>query len=165
MRDRARHRTPDEGPWHQEVHAFGLNYRIPDLLCALGSNQLRRLPAFVQRRAQLVDRYHHLLRDVPGLSLPGQRPHVDPAWHLFPVRVLDGQRRRVFEALRAAGIGVQVNYIPAYWHPVYENLGYRRGMCPRAEHFYAEELSLPLFPDLSHSEQDDVVEHLTAALS
>jgi UDP-4-amino-4,6-dideoxy-N-acetyl-beta-L-altrosamine transaminase len=164
VRDRGRQRHPDEGAWHQEVHAFGLNYRIPDLLCALGSNQLRRLPGFVARRAELVARYARLLADVPGLRLPVQRSHVEPAWHLFPVRVLEGRRREVFDALRAAGIGVQVNYIPAYWHPVYEDLGYRRGMCPRAEQFYAEELSLPLFPSLTDAQQDRVVEALTAVL-
>ncbi len=67
--------------------------------------------------------------------------------HLYPVRILDGRRREVFDRMRAAGIGVQVNYIPVYWHPVFEDLGYRRGMCPVAESFYAEELSLPLFAD------------------
>jgi dTDP-4-amino-4,6-dideoxygalactose transaminase len=66
----------------------------------------------------------------------------------------------VYDRLRAAGIGVQVNYIPVYWHPVFEDLGYRRGMCPNAESFYAEELSLPLFADLTDSDQDRVVETL-----
>jgi dTDP-4-amino-4,6-dideoxygalactose transaminase len=164
VRDRARQRYPEEGGWHQEVHAFGLNYRLPDLLCALGSNQLTRLAGFTRRRADLTARYHQLLRDVPGLRLPVQRDHVEPAWHLFPVRVLDGRRREVFDGMRAAGIGVQVNYIPAYWHPVYEDLGYRRGMCPRAEAFYEQEISLPLFPDLTEDQQDIVVEQLVAVL-
>lgn len=164
VRDLAHQRYPDEGPWHQEVHEFGVNYRLPDLLCALGSSQLKRLPAFTARRQELTLRYHDLLRDLPGLRLPTQRPNVDPAWHLFPLRVLDGRRREVFQKMRASGIGVQVNYLPAYWHPVYEDLGYRRGMCPRAENFYAEQISLPLFPDLLESEQDRVAEQLAAAL-
>jgi dTDP-4-amino-4,6-dideoxygalactose transaminase len=164
VRDRGRQRYPDEGGWHQEVHAFGLNYRLPDLLCALGSNQLTRLAGFTRRRAELTSRYHQLLRDVSGLRLPVQREHVEPAWHLFPVRVLAGRRREVFDRMRAAGIGVQVNYIPAYWHPVYEDLGYRRGMCPRAEAFYEQELSLPLFPELTEAQQDLAVEQLAIAL-
>ncbi|HEU4424188.1 MAG TPA: aminotransferase class V-fold PLP-dependent enzyme [Pilimelia sp.] len=165
VRDRAAQRYPDEGGWHQEVHEYGLNYRLPDLLCALGRSQLRRLPAFKARRAELVRRYHALLADVPGLRLPVQRSWVDPVWHLYAVRVLDGRRREVYERMRAAGVGVQVNYIPVYWHPVFEDLGYQRGMCPNAEAFYAEELSLPLFPDLTDADQDRVVEALRAILT
>lgn len=164
VRERDALRHPDEGGWHQEVHAFGLNYRLPDVLCALGRSQLRRLGAFKARRAALTARYHEALAGVPGLRLPVQRAWVDPAWHLYPVRVLDGRRREVYDRLRAAGIGVQVNYLPVYWHPVFEDLGYRRGMCPNAERFYAEELSLPLFPDLSDDDQDRVVGELVAAL-
>jgi dTDP-4-amino-4,6-dideoxygalactose transaminase len=84
--------------------------------------------------------------------------------HLYPVRVLDGRRREVYDRLRAAGILVQVNYIPVYWHPMFEDLGYRRGMCPVAEAFYAEELSLPLFYDLTDADQDRVVEALHTIL-
>jgi dTDP-4-amino-4,6-dideoxygalactose transaminase len=86
---------------------------------------------------------------------------VDPAWHLYPVRVLAGRRREVFEGMRAAGIGVQVNYIPVYWHPVFTRQGYGRGLCPNAERFYAEELSLPLFPDLTDADVDRVIETIT----
>lgn len=160
VRDRSRMRFPDEGGWHQEVHEFGLNYRLPDVLCALGISQLKRLDAFKARRAALSARYDDLLADVPGLRLPTRRAWVDPMRHLYPVRILGGRRREVFERLRTAGIGVQVNYIPAYWHPVFEDLGYRRGMCPVAEAFYAEQLSLPLFVDLTDAEQDRVVEAL-----
>jgi dTDP-4-amino-4,6-dideoxygalactose transaminase len=157
VRERDRLRHPEEGSWHQEVHEFGLNYRLPDVLCALGRSQLRRLGVFKARRSQLVARYHELLADVPGLALPVQRAWTDPAWHLFPVRVRDGRRREVYDRMRAAGIGVQVNYLPVYWHPAFEELGYRRGMCPRAERFYAQELSLPLFPTLSDDDQDRVI--------
>jgi dTDP-4-amino-4,6-dideoxygalactose transaminase len=164
VRDPDRLRHPDEGGWHQEVHEFGLNYRLPDVLCALGSAQLRRLAAFKARRARLTARYDELLADVPGLRLPARRSDVDPVRHLYPVRVLDGRRREVYDRMREAGIGVQVNYIPVYWHPVFEDMGYRRGMCPVAESFYAEELSLPLFYDLSDSDQDRVVEALRGIL-
>jgi perosamine synthetase len=160
VRDRRAQRYPEEGGWHQEVHEFGLNYRLPDVLCALGRSQLRRLATFKARRQALFDRYRRLLAGVPGLALPARRAWVDPVWHLFPVRVLDGRRREAYDRLRAAGIGVQVNYLPVYWHPVFEDLGYRRGECPRAEAFYAEELSLPLYPDLTEADQDRVVEEL-----
>ncbi|MFI6798878.1 DegT/DnrJ/EryC1/StrS family aminotransferase [Streptosporangium canum] len=164
VRDPQEQREPDEGDWHQEVHAFGLNYRLPDVLCALGISQVRRLGEFKARRARLVARYNEALSGLAGLRLPARRPHVDPAWHLYAVGVLDGRRREVYERMRQAGIGVQVNYLPAYRHPVFADMGYRRGMCPVAEEFYARQLSLPLFPDLTDSDQDRVIEALHAIL-
>ena len=98
------------------------------------------------------------------MRTPPQRPGADPVWHLYPVRILDGRRREVFERMRAAGIGVQVNYLPVYWHPVYADLGYRRGMCPNAEAFYEQELSLPMFPALTDDQVDLVVDTLTTIL-
>jgi dTDP-4-amino-4,6-dideoxygalactose transaminase len=164
VRDRAAQRYPDEGGWHQEVHEFGLNYRLPDVLCALGRSQLRRLGDFLTRREKLVARYDAALAEVPGVRPPGRRPEARPAWHLYPIRVRDGRRREVYDRMRAAGIGVQVNYVPTYWHPVFEDLGYRRGLCPNAEAFYAEQLSLPLFPGLTSADQDRVVDALRAIL-
>jgi dTDP-4-amino-4,6-dideoxygalactose transaminase len=160
VRDRARQRFPDEGGWHQEVHAFGLNYRLPDVLCALGSSQLSRLPAFVARRAELHARYDAGLSDVDGVLTPVTLPGAEPAWHLYALRVLDGRRRELYEHLRERGIGVQVNYVPVYWHPVFADLGYRRGLCPGAETFYAQELSLPLWPDLHDDDVDRVIEEI-----
>jgi len=160
VRDRALQRTPDEGPWHQEVHAFGLNYRLPDVLCALGSAQLHRLPEFVRRRAAISARYDAALAGISGVRTPARRADTEPAWHLYPLRVRDGRRRALFDHLRAAGIGVQVNYVPAYWHPVFEDLGYKRGMCPNAEAYYAEEISLPLFADLTDDQVDRVVDEI-----
>lgn len=165
VRDRERMRYPDEGPWHQEVHEWGLNYRLPDVLAALGLSQLRRLETFKQRRAEVFARYHEGLADVDGIRLPTVREHVDPIWHLYPLRVLGGRRREVFDALRAAGVGVQVNYMPVYWHPVFEDLGYRRGMCPNAEAFYAEEISLPMHAELTDSDIDHVIDAVRTAVA
>lgn len=164
VRDPSRFHLRDQGPWHQEVHAFGLNYRLTDVGCALGLSQLRRLPAFSRRRGEIKARYDAALGDVAGVRTPPQRPAAAPAWHLYPLRVLEGRRREVFERMRAAGIGVQVNYLPVYWHPVYAGMGYQRGMCPNAEAFYEQELSLPMFPDLTDRQVDQVVETLTTVL-
>ena len=164
VRDRAEQRYPDEGAWHQEVHSIGLNYRLPDVLCALGNSQLTRLGEFKTRRTAVFDRYIAGLSDVPGLVLPTKRDYVDPMWHLFPVRVQDGQRHRVFDYLRENGVLVQVNYIPVYWHPVFEDLGYLRGMCPVAERYYQEEISLPMYADLVASDQDKVIDLIRKAL-
>ena len=157
VRDRESLRWPDEGPWHQEVHAFGLNYRLPDVLAALGSSQLRRLPAFKARRAAVKARYDAGLGDLPELRLPVQRAGADPMWHLYPLRVLDGRRRALFKHLRGREIGVQVNYIPVYWNPVYADLGYRRGQCPVAEAYYEQEISLPLWAGLTDDDVDRVI--------
>lgn len=164
VRDRDRMRYPDEGPWHQEVHEVGLNYRLPDVLCALGLSQLKRLNAFKERRAHLFARYQEALSGVDGVQVPTVRDNVDPIWHLYPLRIKDGRRREVFDTMRENGIGVQVNYMPVYWHPMFEDLGYKRGMCPHAEAFYAEELSLPMFADLTDDQQDRTIEVLVGAL-
>ncbi|MFI9449463.1 DegT/DnrJ/EryC1/StrS family aminotransferase [Amycolatopsis sp. NPDC052450] len=160
VRDKAAQRYPDEGAWHQEVHEFGLNYRLPDVLCALGSSQLRRLAEFKERRAEIHARYTAALSSLNGVLTPAVREGADPVWHLYPLRVLEGRRRAMFDHLRGKGIGVQVNYIPAYWHPVFEDLGYRRGMCPNAELYYSQELSLPLFPALTDADVDRVIDEV-----
>jgi dTDP-4-amino-4,6-dideoxygalactose transaminase len=158
VRDPAVLRFPDEGPWHQEVHSFGLNYRLPDTSCALGSSQLLRLGAFKTRRDAITARYNQGLCGIQELRLPGHRTNADPMWHLYPLRIRDGRRRQLFEHLRANDIGVQVNYLPVYWHPVYADLGYQRGSCPVAEDYYAQQISLPLFPDLHDGDVDRVID-------
>lgn len=164
VRDAADQRYPDEGPWHQEVHELGLNYRLPDVLCALGTSQLRRLESFTERRRRVFERYVEGLSDVDGLVLPTRRPDTDPTWHLFAVRVRDGRRRELYDHLRANDVLVQVNYIPVYWHPFFEDLGYRRGQCPVAEQFYRDELSLPMYADLGEDDQDRVIDLVRDAL-
>ena len=141
-----------EGPWHQEVHEFGLNYRLPDILCSLGISQLSRLEEFKSKKAKVFDRYSELFRANTAIKLPALRSYVDVNWHLFPIRVNSKDRLRIFNSLRTSGIGVQVNYIPAYWHPVFRNLGYKPGMYPESDSFYSEEISLPMFSDLTAEE-------------
>jgi dTDP-4-amino-4,6-dideoxygalactose transaminase len=165
VRNKTEQRYPDEGPWHQEVHEFGLNYRLPDVLAAIGLTQIKRIAEFKARRTAIFDRYTAELADVDGLILPTKRDYVDPMWHLYPIRVQGGRRREVFEYMREQGVLVQVNYIPAYWHPAFEDLGYKRGMCPNAELYYEEEISLPMFADLSADQVSRVIDVLRAALS
>lgn len=164
VRDKARMRYPDEGPWHQEVHEWGLNYRLSDVHAALGLSQLQRLEQFKVRRHEIFERYQRDLAGIDGVETHAVRDGVDPIWHLYPARILGGRRREVFEKMRERGIGVQVNYIPVYWHPVFEDLGYKRGMCPNAERFYSQELSLPMFADLTDDQQTQVIETLADVL-
>ncbi|MDF2562787.1 MAG: pseC [Microbacterium sp.] len=163
VRDRGLQRWPDEGPWHQEIAEFGLNYRLPDVLAALGSSQLLRLASFKARRSEVFERYRDGLSDVAGIELPFCPPDAEPMWHLYPVRVPAEDRRRIFEELRTAGVGVQVNYIPVYWHPVFEDLGYRRGLCPVAEDWYRREISLPMHASLADADVDRVIEAVRKA--
>ena len=128
------------------------------MLCALGSSQLLRLPAFKARRDAITARYNAGLSGIDVLRLPACREDADPMWHLYPLRIRDGRRRALFEHLRASGIGVQVNYLPVYRHPVYADLGYQRGMCPVAEEYYEQEISLPLFPGLGDTDVDRVID-------
>jgi dTDP-4-amino-4,6-dideoxygalactose transaminase len=158
VRDPQRMRAPDVGAWHQEVHHFGLNYRLPDVLCALGTSQISRIQEFKLARAKIFARYSEGLKDIEWIKLPQKRDYVDPMWHLYPIRVPHEVRRPLFDYMRANGVIVQVNYIPAYWHPVYEDLGYKKGLAPIAEEYYLGEISLPMFADLTDSEQNRVIE-------
>ena len=150
----------NEGPWYHEMQMLGFNYRLTDLQCALGLSQMRRLDAFLGRRRDIAARYNHELSGCPGLGLPHVHSDVTPGWHLYVVRVQGdpGRRRPFFDYLRSKGLGVQVHYLPVYRHPYYERLGYRAGLCPRAEDFYSRAVSLPLFPKMTDAEVDRVVE-------
>ena len=143
-----------DGPWHQEVHEFGLNYRLPDVLCALGISQLSKLPTFKQRRRSIFKLYGELLDGVPLLTLPAEKEYVNSNWHLYPLRVESILRRGLFEFLRESGFGVQVNYIPAYRHPVFSELNIEKGGFPNSERFYNEEISLPMHFEI---QDEDVV--------
>lgn len=164
IRDEEQYIIRDQGPWHQEVHDFGLNYRLPDVLCALGIAQLGRLEAFAARRRQIKSRYDRGLDGLEGVQVPFQSPDAEVVWHLYPLRVKDGRRLHVYKALQKRGIAVQVNYMPAYWHPVFEKMGYRRGLCPVAERLYEEELSLPIHVGLPDEQVDQVIEAVWEAL-
>ena len=165
VREPDRFRLQDQGPWHQEVHDFGLNYRLPDVLAALGSSQLRRLAEFKSKRAAIKREYDEQLAGCEGVRLPFQAEHVEPVWHLYPLRVPADQRLSVFEALRASGIGVQVNYMPAYWHPAFDEREFPRGICPVAEAYYLGEISLPMFADLTHDGVREVASIVRRAIT
>jgi dTDP-4-amino-4,6-dideoxygalactose transaminase len=152
----------DQGPWHQEVHEFGLNYRLPDLLCALGLSQLERLQAFKARKREVFQRYTHEFSNVTELRLPFESSEVNVNWHLFPARFDPVNRKNIFSGLRNAGIGVQVNYIPAYWHPAFQDKGFRKGMFPMSDLFYSQEISLPMYSELKDEEIDLVVRTVKA---
>jgi perosamine synthetase len=153
---RQRQRT---GQWHYEMTELGLNYRLPDLMCALGLSQLPKLDANIARRREIAAAYGERLADIAGLQLPTVRPEVGPAWHLYPVRVHGIERETVFRALRAEGIGVNVHYVPVHLHPYYrQRFGYAGGEFPAAEAAYESLISLPMFHGMTDADVADVVE-------
>lgn len=155
-------RHPD---WRYEIGELALNYRLTDFQSALGLTQLKKLDGFVARRAAIAAGYQKDLAGVEGLKLPPPAAPGASAWHLFPVRVPAAVRAEVFADLRAAGIGVQVHYIPVHHHPLYERLGYPRALCPNAERYAAEEISLPIFPTLTEADRAAVVAALKTSLA
>jgi dTDP-4-amino-4,6-dideoxygalactose transaminase len=148
VREKNKFILKDEGDWHQEVHEFGLNYRLPDILCALGISQLAQIEAFKKTRELVFSEYLNHLNNILGLQLPIKRDYADPMWHLFPIRVPATLRERLFDELRRNQIGVQVNYLPAHLHPVFSRKGFEWGDFPIAEDFYRREISLPMHTNL-----------------
>ena len=149
------------GEWFYEMADLGFNYRLTDVQCALGLSQLAKLDRFLARRAAIAARYREALGSLAGVALQAVAPDVRHAWHIFPLLLdlerLASDRRAIFTALRAEGIGVNVHYIPVYWHPYYQRLGYPKGLCPVAERAYERLLTLPLFPAMEDRDVEDVV--------
>ena len=155
----------DEGPWFYEVQQMGLNYRLPDILCALGISQISRLSEFKSRRNQLRNQYISAFKEHAGIRLIENVAGSDPMWHLFPIFVDPKRRKEIYEKLHRENISVQVNYIPVYWHPFFQQMGYKIGMCPKSEKFYSEEISLPLYYGLTDSQQNKIIELLLKILA
>jgi dTDP-4-amino-4,6-dideoxygalactose transaminase len=137
-----------EGPWHQEVQEFGVNLRLPDLLCALGLSQLKRLGEFKEKRSEVYEQYSVELQNAPEVILPTKKEYVDPMWHLYPIHVPVEKRKVVYLNLHRSGIAAQVNYMPAYWHPVWSKEEYKVGDFPVSDNFYQTEISIPMHVDL-----------------
>ncbi|MCO7609037.1 UDP-4-amino-4,6-dideoxy-N-acetyl-beta-L-altrosamine transaminase [Pseudomonas chlororaphis] len=165
--DPALMQVPEKGLWYYQQLELGFNYRMTDLHAALGLSQMARLDEFVARRRELAARYQVLLVDLP-LTLPAAQEGADSAWHLYVVRLdlsrIQLTQKQVFEQLRAAGLGVNLHYIPVHLQPYYQEQGFAEGDFPEAERYFLEALSLPLFPELTDELQDEVVAHLQRIL-
>lgn len=149
------------GAWYHEIQELGYNYRMTDLQAALGRSQLRKVDRFVKRRREIVTLYQAAFKGNSYFDLPVERSGDISSYHLYPIRLKDpfkAKKREIFDRLREKGLGVQVHYLPVYWHPIYQKLGYRKGLCPVAEDFYQREISLPLFPAMSQEEVAYVIE-------
>lgn len=148
----------NEGKWYYEMQELGLNYRMTDMQAALGLSQLKNLPQFIAARRKIAERYVRAFRDNKNIILPKETPGSQSAWHLFPLRLANQRKRAfLFKKLQEAGIGVQAHYIPVHTLPYYKKLGYKKGICPNAENFYASEISIPIYPSLTTKEQNYII--------
>ena len=150
-----------DGSWYYEQIALGYNYRMTDMQAALITSQLDKLPMFSSRRKEIVKRYDEAFSEMPELFVQREIPESDTTRHLYILRLVPEKlcidRRRFFEALAAENVCCNVHYIPTYYFPYYEKLGYRRGLCPNAEKLYEEIISLPLYYAMSDEDVESVI--------
>lgn len=160
-RDAALMEHEPDGSWYYEQIALGYNYRMTDMQAALLISQLDKLPEFSKRRKEIVARYDEAFRKLPQLFVQQEIPESDTTRHLYILRLIPERlsigRRQFFNALAAENICCNVHYIPTYYMPYYEKLGYGRGLCPKAEKLYAEIISLPLYYAMSDRDVEDVI--------
>ncbi|MCM1191828.1 MAG: UDP-4-amino-4,6-dideoxy-N-acetyl-beta-L-altrosamine transaminase [Butyrivibrio sp.] len=152
---------PTDAAWYNEQVELGYNYRMTDFQAALLRSQLKKLPAFSARRKEIAEKYDRAFADMPELTVQREIPESDTTRHLYILRLkpekLRCDRRQFFDALSAENVQPQVHYLPVYWHSYYEKLGYKRGLCPNAEKYYEEVMSIPLYYSLTDRDVEDVI--------
>ena len=153
--------TSHEGPWYYEEISLGYNYRITDFQAALIVSQMKKLDKFAARRKEIVKKYDEALSKVPEIILQKEIPESDTCRHLYIIRLdldkLNCSRREFFDAMSEENVQCQVHYIPVYWFPYYQHLGYEKGLCPNAEEVYKGIMSIPLYPKMSDQDVRDVI--------
>jgi len=164
------HERAEEGSWYYEIPEVGYNYRLTDFQCALGISQLKKLPEWVRRRREIARTYDEEFASMEAVQPVKQRGDSACAYHLYVIQLeleqLQVGREKIFNALRAEGIGVNVHYIPVHYHPYYrEHFGTEEGLCPVAETAYERILTLPTFPRMSEKDVDDVLHAISKVLS
>ena len=161
-RDAGRMTTLPVTSWSYEQQELGFNYRLTDIQAALGCSQLKRLPQFIDRRRDIARHYLDVFEreGIESLSVT-----EEGAVHLFVIQVAPQHRGQIFDQLQERGIGVNVHYIPVYWQPYYQRLGFAMGLCPASETYYRRAISLPVYPSLSDEQQDYVIEQVLQVVS
>ena len=150
-----------EGGWYYEQVALGMNYRMTDIQAALVISQLDKLEMFSNRRKEIVAKYNEAFAEIPEITVQEEIPESDTTRHLYILRIkpelLNVDRKGFYDAMAAENICCNVHYIPVYYHPYYEHLGYKKGLCPKAEKLYDEMMSLPLYYGMTDKDADDVI--------
>ncbi|MEN9464027.1 MAG: hypothetical protein RL217_208 [Pseudomonadota bacterium] len=157
-----------DGPWYYQQIDLGFNYRLTELQAALGLSQLERLDEYVGMRHQIAEQYHQAFQNLP-LITPWQHPNSYSAYHLYVIRLelgeIDKTHRQIFEELRAAGIGVNLHYIPVHTQPYYQQMGFKQGDYPQAEQYYQEAISLPMYAQMTSNQVQEVIQSIQKALT
>ena len=152
---------PHEGPWYYEEVSLGYNYRMTDFQAALLLSQLNKLDCFKERRQEIVKRYQKAFQDIPEIILQKEIPESNTCRHLYLIQLdlqkLKCTRRQFFDAMAAENIQCQIHYVPVYWFPYYQQLGYEKGLCPNAEEIYKRIISIPLYPKMTDQDAEDVI--------
>ncbi len=160
-KDVAKMENEPDGPWYYEQTTLGMNYRMTDIQAALLISQLDKLPLFIKRRKEIVRTYNEAFSKLPQIIVQKEIPESDTTRHLYILRLnlskLTIDRRQFFEALAAENICCNVHYIPTYYFPYYQRLGYEKGLCPKAEKLYEEIISLPLYYAMTDKDVQDVI--------
>ena len=158
--------APD-GPWYYQQIELGFNYRMTEIQAALGLNQMKRLDSFVSERRVIASYYDKLLSDLP-VVLPTQCVESNSSWHLYIIRVRAGSfpasRAEIFERLRVSGVMVNLHYIPIYRHPYYEKIGFNIEDFAEAESYYAEAITLPIYPELQRNQQEYICQKIVTPI-
>jgi UDP-4-amino-4,6-dideoxy-N-acetyl-beta-L-altrosamine transaminase len=166
-RDPAQMTHSSDGPWYYQQVELGFNYRITELQAALGISQMQRLNAYVKRRHELAERYGQLLADLP-ITTPWQHPKSYSSFHLYVIRLqldhISKTHTAVFQELLHQGIGVNLHYIPVHTQPYFQRMGFKIGDYPQAEKYYAEAISLPIFPGLTGADLEKITRIIQKAL-
>jgi len=159
---------PQDEIWNYQQISLGFNYRMTDILAALGLSQLNRLHLFVESRRQIASTYNSQLIKLP-IQLPWEHPDCFSSFHLYQIRIDEGEsgrsQRHIYDALQGGGINVNLHYIPVYRQPYYETLGFKVGYCPESEKHFKQVLSIPIFPGLSRGDQDKVISIISEQFS
>lgn len=149
------------GSWYYEQIGLGYNYRLTDIQAALISSQLDKLAKFKQRRKKISTKYNEAFSDFPGIILQKELRESDTARHLYIIQLdlekLRVGRREIFDALKAENIYCNVHYIPVYYFPYYQKLGYEKGLCPNAERLYERIITIPLYPAMTDEDVESVI--------
>lgn len=154
------YRSEQRKPWYYEMQELGYNYRLTDFQCMLGLTQFQKIQTFLKKRREIAHAYTKLFEGDKRFKTPKELEGCESAWHLYPLRIRDKSinKEKIFQKCKEQNIFPQVHYIPIHTHPYYQkNFSYRRGDFPKAEAFYEEEISLPLYPTLKMSDVERIV--------
>lgn len=152
---------PDNQIWNYQQIDLGFNFRMTDIHAALGLSQMHRLNEFISRRHEIAERYHVELGSLP-ITTPHQAPGTGSSYHLYPIRINEAKsgktQQQLYQVFQAAGVNVNIHYIPVHRQPFYESLGFKVGDFPEAECFHQEAISIPIYPSMLARDQEFVID-------